>query len=284
MTRILIADAGSTKTDWVLLSGNARERRVSTIGYNALLTSEEAACTLFASVREAIGSEPVDIVYLYGAGCATEQICRNVEEMLCRQIGATRAVAASDLLGAARGSAVREPGIACILGTGSNSCLYDGEKIVCNTPSLGFILGDEGSGSALGKQLVADIYKGVLPADICEMFKQKTGLTVAEILDRVYRQPAANRFVASFVPFIKENIEHPSLRNMVKQEFIRFFSRNISRYEGAHTLPVNFTGGIANAFADILKETATEAGYHIGKIVKSPLEGLIAYHKAETGN
>jgi N-acetylglucosamine kinase-like BadF-type ATPase len=256
MTRILIADAGSTKTDWVLLSDNAEEERVSTVGYNALLTSESAASDIFTTVRK-------------------------VENLLCRHTGATHAVAASDLLGAARGLSVHERGIACILGTGSNSCLYDGEKILRNTPSLGFILGDEGSGSALGKRLIADIYKGVLPTELCEKFRQQSGLSVADVLEHVYRQPAPNKFLASFVPFIKENIEQPRLRSLVEEEFSRFFCRNIAAYEEADKLPINFIGGIANAFADILTDVAEGLGYRIGKILKSPIEGLIAYHTTD---
>lgn len=279
MKHILIADAGSTKTDWALLSPEGKEAlRFSTPGLNAILATEEQAGEMFASVRSQLGDAEIKDIHYYGAGCATEQICSGLSRMLREHMGSETASVHSDLLGAARGLLGREKGIACILGTGSNSCLYDGERIVSNIPSLGFILGDEGSGAALGKRFLSDLFKQRLPESVRDRFRQQYPLTLAEILEKVYRQPAPNRFLASLVPFIKETIWNPYVYSMVQREFARFYRRNVSAYKGARFLPVNFTGGVANAFPDILREAAARKGIRVGIITPSPMQGLIRFH------
>lgn len=284
----LIADAGSTKIDWVSIDESGHEVcRFSTDGVNALLaTASEVESSLKEvsdRLKSCINSDDsipiaIESIYWYGAGCATPEICSKLADALKDVFCAEYVEVHSDLLGAARSLFGDRAGIACILGTGSNSCLYDGEKIVHNIPSLGYVLGDEGSGVALGKRLVADSFKGHLPKLISDKFLAQYGLTLADILDKVYRQPAPNKFLASLVPFISENLWNPYIYSMVRQEFSNFLNRNVSPYEGSRTLPISFAGSIALHFEKVLREAASEDGYAIGEIRQHPLDGLIEYH------
>lgn len=165
------------------------------------------------------------------------------------------------------------------MGTGSNSCLYNGEKFIANVSPLGFILGDEGSGAVLGKLLVGDLLKNQLGEELKEKFLKQFELTPADIIDRVYRKPFPNRFLASLSPFIAENIQNPGIRNLVKGSFLAFLRRNIMQYENYQMQKVNFIGSIAYYYKDILTEAVHECGLHMGKIMKAPMEGLIEYHK-----
>lgn len=284
MEYTLIADAGSTKTDWVLTSTDGRDQiRFKTGGLNALLASDDRVRDF---VREAAGhipsgSVPTEIHY-YGAGCATPEICGKMRTALIAGLGAAEAHIASDLLGAARSLLGENRGIACILGTGSNSCLYDGKGIERNVPSLGFILGDEGSGAALGKRLVSDAFKGRLPKAIADRFLEEYNLTPGTILEKVYREPEPNRFLASLVPFLRSHIWNPYVYSIVHTEFQSFLTRNVSAYKGARMLPVCFTGSIAFHFADILRNAADGLGFKTGKITRHPMEGLIEYHTKRT--
>ena len=184
----------------------------------------------------------------------------------------------SDLLAAARALCGHEEGIACILGTGSNSCLFDGEKITDNTPSLGYILGDEGSGAHLGRQLVSDCIKKQFSNDLREKFLKKYNLDVATILERVYHTPLPNRWLASLTPFLYENKENPEIQRLLKHCFTQFFQRNTMIYRRSW-LPIHVIGGVGVHFATEIKETAESLGLSIGNIVESPMTGLIEYHK-----
>lgn len=279
-TTKLIADAGSTKVDWCLIDSNGNiKKQFTTDGINALLISDAELDERLVAVKEILGQESLeDEIHYYGAGCATPTICSKVMKALHRLFPAAIVYVNSDLLGAARALCGRKPGIACILGTGSNSCLYDGTTIINNVPSLGYLLGDEGSGAALGKRLVADAFKGHLPSIVRENFLAAYNLTLADILDKVYKQPTPNKFLASIVPFIKENIWNPYVYSLVLEELTLFIKRNVAMYVGAHSLPVNFTGSIAFHFSKILKEAAATHGYKVNQITASPMEGLIAYH------
>ena len=171
----------------------------------------------------------------------------------------------------------QEEGIACILGTGSNSCLYDGHEIVANVPPLGFILGDEGSGAHLGKMMVGNVLKGQMPKEIVNRFFEETGMDTADIINRVYRQPFPNRWLASLAPLIHRNLNHKEVRAMAAEAFTAFFQRNVANYNRPD-LPVNFVGSIAYYYKEIIAEVANNMGYSIGKIRQSPIEGLMEYH------
>lgn len=289
----LIADAGSTKTEWALLPpGEEPSVRFVTDGLNAMIADRKSVSEKFSAAAEKTGTAlekygtgaEIGTIYYYGAGCATPEICSRIGDALLSAFGATSAQAESDLLGAARSLLGDEAGVACILGTGSNSCLYNGRQIVANVPSLGFILGDEGSGSALGRRLVNATFKGQLPAYLEKELTERHGLSLPEILDNVYRAPSPNRFLASLVPIIREHTGDPSIHSMVLDEFGAFFSSNISRYKGVRALPISFTGGVAANFSDILEEAAKTQGYILGHIATTPMEGLISFHRTHSSN
>ena len=184
----------------------------------------------------------------------------------------------TDMLAAARGLCGHEAGIACIMGTGSNSCYYDGKQIVTNVSPLGFILGDEGSGAVLGKLLVGDILKNQMTPELKEKFLKQFNLTPAEIIDRVYRKPFPNRFLASLSPFLSQNLGEPCVRALVHNSFKAFLKRNVMQYDNYKDNKVHFIGSVAFYYKEILAETAKEMGIQLGTIIKSPMEGLIKYH------
>ncbi len=277
---ILIADCGSTKIDWCLIENGKVAKQVFTSGINALLMSEEQIRQTIADelVPEIKGYE-IGSVYYYGAGCLFDDICANVRRAIAANIPSAKTIEVdTDLLAAARALCGKNPGIACIMGTGSNSCYYDGVKIVDNVSPLGYILGDEGSGAVLGKLLVGDVLKNQLPAALCEKFLKKYDLDRQKIIEGVYKKPAANRFLASLSPFLLENIEEPAVHRLVLNAFKAFFVRNIENYEGYKTMPVSFVGSVAYYYRDVLEEAASSLGIKIGTVIKSPMEGLIKYH------
>lgn len=254
-------------------------REVRTRGINAVQHSPE-------QIREALAELPpcgaAEAVYFYGAGCghtfpdATAKMVR----ALADRFGAEHVEAESDLLGAARALFGRGEGVACILGTGSNSCWCRGGEIVENVPPLGYVLGDEGSGATLGRNLVNGIFKGHI--SLRGEFLAAHGLTYEEIIRRVYREPYANRFLASFAPFVHAHLDRPDIRDMVERSFADFAERNLSGYP-VH-LPVACVGGVAAAFGDLLRETLTRCGREVVTIVRSPAAGLTEYHYGKQNN
>lgn len=276
---ILLADSGSTKTDWGLVENGKLVKRLRTSGMNPFQMSEEAITEEIRNhlVPELPGTV-LDEVHFYGAGCTKEK-----QPIVERALRANLTIngeceVASDMLGAARGICGHKPGIACILGTGSNSCSYDGKNLVKNVSPLGFILGDEGSGAVLGKLLVGDVLKNQMPETVIKRFFEKYKLTSAEIIDRVYRQPKPNTFLASFVPFLEENIDEPKIYNLVKESFRSFLRRNVMQYEGWQTLPIGFNGSIAKIYKKPLLEALEEEGMHLGRIIQAPMEAMVEYH------
>ena len=276
---ILIADCGSTKIDWCVLNGKEVKARIFTCGMNALMmTQEEMSNNIENELFPHVKDFDIDEVYYYGAGCLAEDICSNVRGAIRAHIPAKTIEVHSDLLASARALCGNEPGIACILGTGSNSCYYDGKEIVDNVSPLGYILGDEGSGAVLGKLLVGDVLKKQLPEPLCEKFLKEYDLDRLEIIRRVYREPFANRFLASLSPFLDKNIEEPAVHRLVLNAFKAFFVRNITNYKNYKSLKVNFVGSIAMYYRSVLEEAAASVDCTIGTIIKSPMEGLILYH------
>lgn len=276
---ILIADSGSTKTDWCVISDGVIVCQVKTDGINPFFQSEiDIVKRLERSLLPQIESyvSAISAVYFYGAGCAFPEKNMIVEQAIAQYIPVNIEVR-SDLWAAVRALCQRQPGIACILGTGANSCQYDGTKIINQVSPLGFILGDEGSGAVLGKLLVGDILKNQLSKDLREDFFKEYQLTPAMILDKVYKQPFPNRFLATFSPFIYKHIDEPSIKQIVVKSFTDFFVRNIMQYEYTK-YPIHVVGSIAWYFQEQLKEVSRTLGLQIGTILQSPLEGLILYH------
>lgn len=277
---ILIADCGSTKINWCLLNDNEKVAQIFTTGMNALLmTEDEMAERIATELIPNLQGYRVDEIHYYGAGIINDEIKQQVVNALKRNLPNAQAITVdSDLLAAARSLCQHEPGVACIIGTGSNSCYYDGETVVDNVSPLGYILGDEGSGAVMGKLLVGDVLKKQLPQALCDEFLADYKLDRNTIIDRVYRKPAANAFLAQFAPFIIKHIAEPSIHALVLRSFTDFFKRNVANYKNYTQLPCNFVGSIAMLLKDILVEAATPLGITIGTIVKDPMEGLIKFH------
>ena len=291
---ILIADSGSTKTDWAIVTGTSQPVVLNTQGINPVHQSREEIVQI---VREefvgAMGSNPEIqklrsaailtpefpmAVYFYGSGIRPE-----LETLMTSLLQETFPQASvieahSDLLGAARALCGHNYGIAGILGTGANSCLYDGNDIVQHTPALGYILGDEGSGAVLGKRFIHELYGGKLSEEIKVAFENETRLNLAEIIKRVYRQPLANRFLASLSEFISNHLDDPVMRAVVIDNFSDFLRCHVQPYRRPD-LSVSFVGSVAWHYQDELREAAERLNFHLGSIFKTPLAGLVRYHK-----
>lgn len=275
---ILIADSGSTKTDWAIVDKDTT-LRINTQGINPVYQNREAILKiLYEELLPHLEVPEVEAVYYYGSGVRPE-LEEQMADVLHGTFPRAKTIEAhSDLLGAARALFGCNCGIACILGTGANSCLYNGSRIVMNTPAMGYVLGDEGSGAALGKRLLHDLYKGVLSEEIVSGFEAETGLSLPEIIDKVYRQPMPNRFLASLSEYIHNHLtDWLELRRLVIDNFSDFFRFNIAPYQ-RRDLPVSFVGSLAHYYQAELREVARSMGYTVGAVTRSPIEGLVRYH------
>lgn len=283
----LIVDSGSTKTSWCFAflpdtKSADGARTVTTEGLNpAVMSAEEVEEKIAKALNHclqslSISAADVDNVFFYGAGCISGR-AGVVSESIQSILVDARIYVADDLLGAARALCGHKAGIACILGTGSNSCLYDGKNIVAHTPALGYVLGDEGSGAVLGRKFLNAVLKQTLPEYICKRFLQESGLDMAEVINRVYRSPAPNRFLASMSKYIHGYLDEKEVRDIVIDNFEDFIRNNILAY-GDEFRTINVVGSIAYHYKEQLTEAASRNGFQIGKIIKSPIEGLIEYH------
>lgn len=283
----LIVDSGSTKTSWCFAflpdtKSADGARTVTTEGLNpAVMSAEEVEEKIAKALNHclqslSISAADVDNVFFYGAGCISGR-AGVVSESIQSILVDARIYVADDLLGAARALCGHKAGIACILGTGSNSCLYDGKNIVAHTPALGYVLGDEGSGAVLGRKFLNAVLKQTLPENIRKRFLQESGLDMAEVINRVYRSPAPNRFLASMSKYIHGYLDEKEVRDIVIDNFEDFIRNNILAY-GDEFRTINVVGSIAYHYKEQLTEAASRNGFQIGKIIKSPIEGLIEYH------
>ena len=280
----LVVDSGSTKTDWGFFNTVYDLKAVKTQGINPCHQSEEEIRSIIRNEllpnTQNLDLAAITEVFYYGAGCATQSICEQMAALLKEFIPNAAIAVDSDMLGAARALCGHAEGVACVLGTGSNSCLYNGKAIEDQVPSLGYILGDEGSSAALGRRLIGDCLKRQLPEAVSREFMERYSLTKESIIESVYRKPLPNRFIAGFAPFVYEKRAIPEVHKMIIQCFSEFFTRNVINYHKPW-LPVHFVGSLANSFADELKETADSLGMTIGKIETSPMNGLVDYHATD---
>jgi len=274
---ILIADSGSTSTNWVLVEHGKSVQSLFTPGINPFYQTPEEIAGEIATLTLNVKPSSVKAIYFYGAGCVADKI-EMVKHAIAQSFTQSQIYIESDLVAAARGLLQHKTGIACILGTGSNSCFYDGKNIVSNVSPLGFILGDEGSGAVLGKKFIADCLKNQLPEELKNKFLTTFGLTSNDIINHVYRKPFPNRYLAQFTPFLAENMAEPAIYNLIFDSFTDFFVRNVMQYPNFEEYPVSFVGSIAYYFKDILEVVAFELGITLGEIKQSPLEGLVAFH------
>ncbi|HIY87869.1 MAG TPA: ATPase [Candidatus Bacteroides pullicola] len=274
---ILIADSGSTKTDWCVAEDGKILRRIKAGGINPVFLTDEELREAAAEAASLLEDLRPEAIHFYGAGCIPTQAERVIHALRQAFPAADEVEVASDMLGAARALCGRRAGIACILGTGSNSCFYDGENIVANVSPLGFILGDEGSGAVLGKLLVGSLLKNQLTSGLKEAFLEQYALTPADIIERVYRRPLPNRFLASLSPFLAAHLEDAGVHQLVLDAFRDFLRRNVMQYDWqAHD--VHCCGSIAWHYKKILAEAGASLGIRIGQVVQSPMEGLVRYH------
>ena len=274
---ILIADSGSTKTNWRLVGRDNSANACTTGGINPFqIGLDEIVHLLEADFT--LPRTGITKIYFYGAGCAYPDKNRIVEDALSQYFGACEIHVNSDLLAAARSLCGNSQGIACILGTGSNSCYYNGQEIVKNVPALGYVLGDYGSGNAIGRKLLSDVLTNQLPEEIRKTFFDAYPVTAGEILDHIYRKPFPNRYLAQYARFVSANIHFPEMQTLAGNCFREFFSRNVMQYEAAQQLPVHFTGSVAFYFGEIIKKIAGEFGLTVGKVTQEPMEGLMEYH------
>ena len=275
---ILIADSGSTKTSWCLTDGIDFTEYCSTGGLNPFFRStgnivDEIQLKLIPKT-----GANIDQIFFYGAGIINPEKGDIVKNALHKLYPKAKIEVQSDLLAAARSTLGNEIGIACILGTGSNSCLYNGIEIIEHVPPLGFILGDEGSGSVLGRKLVGDFLKGVMPKNISEEFQNRFQITYADFMEGVYKNEKPNQFLAQFVPFVHENISNEYCVHLVEDSFQEFINRNISMYSGFREQDLSFVGSVAYYFQTQLKNVLNKNQLRLKTVLKEPLNGLLKFH------
>lgn len=275
---ILIADSGSTKTNWALIQNNKVARIINTDGINPFFRNiEDISDELEKNLISQISGNVTGVIF-YGAGIISNVKGAGVKKLLKDFFPEATIEAHSDLLAAARATLGRQKGIACILGTGMNSCVYDGDKIQEHVSPLGFILGDEGSGAVMGRKLLGDLLKKVMPEELRNKLKSEYNLSAAEILERVYRKERPNLFLAGFTKFIYENINTIYCSDFVRNEFETFVDRNLLNYKESALFPICFVGSVAFYFHEILKEVLKSRSLICGKVLKDPMEGLIRFH------
>jgi glucosamine kinase len=273
----LIADSGSTKAEWCLIDGK-KKKTFYTQGLSPyFFTSEQIQHILEQELKGKIKTAPEEI-FFYGTGCSNPANARLVKTALKKVFPKAAIAVDHDLMGAAKALCGREKGIACILGTGSNSCFYNGKKIVKNSPGLGYVLGDEGSGAYLGKKVIQYYLYNTFDADLMDRFNAKFNTTNNEILEAVYKKPLPNRYLASFAVFLAENRGHYMIENIIEDSFNDFFFNHVYKYRESWTLPVNFIGSVAYGFKDVLKEMCSSYELQLGKVLQKPMDGLIKFH------
>lgn len=273
---ILIADSGTTKTEWCIITDNGTSDTIITSGINPFYQETNNISEIL--YKEFSGNKKFEAIHFYGTGCINEEKQDIVKNALLQVFDTEEIFIGSDLLAAARSLCQNNPGFACILGTGSNSCFYNGNKIVMNVSPLGYILGDEGSGADLGKKLLGDILKNQLPQLLINEFFETYPISVAEILENVYKNPFPSRYLAGYSKFLSKNIKHPEIENIVISAFREFVIRNLLLYPEIHRAAVHFTGSIAFHFEAQLREVIEEQNLIFGNIERAPMHGLIKYH------
>ncbi len=276
---IFIADGGSTKADWIIIDNKGSKSNYSTIGFNPFFYDTETVVKeLNKKFVHEVPVNEASKVFFYGSGCS-DALRKEILAKAFVQIFPNAEIHVEhDLLASARATCGDEPGIACILGTGSNSCLYDGIDEVDNVTNLGYLLGDEGSGTHLGKKLIRAYFYRELPKELEEAFDNKYNLGKRELLNRLYDGQRGNVYLASFARFMFEHKEHFYIKHIVARSFAEFIDRHVMKYEGHQTLPIHFVGSIAHYFSGVLKSLLAERNLTLGRIIKKPIDNLVQYH------
>ncbi|MGG9963813.1 BadF/BadG/BcrA/BcrD ATPase family protein [Ferruginibacter sp. SUN106] len=273
----LIADSGSTKAEWCLLDGK-KKKIFYTQGLSPYFLSSEQIQHIIEQELQTKMKQVPDEIFFYGTGCSSPDNVKAVKKALQRSFLKAQVSVDHDLMGAAKALCGKEKGIACILGTGSNSCYYNGKKIIKNSPGLGYVLGDEGSGAYMGKKVIQYFLYNTFDEDLMDRFAARFKTNSYEILDAVYKKPLPNRYLASFAIFLAENRGHYMVENIIEDGFNDFFFNHIYKYRESWTLPINFIGSVAFGFKDVLKEMCSSYELQLGKVLQKPMDGLIKYH------
>jgi len=277
---VIIADSGSTKTDWILLQGSKIIKEVKTIGFNPYFqTKDQIALEVLNHLKPHIHDflHQVTELHYYGTGCSTAENCKLVEDCLMLTLDVPKVNVSHDLLAAARALCKREWGIASILGTGSNSCLYDGKDILENVPSTGYLWSDYGGGSQIGKTFIREYFEETLPSELAAAF-EKAGYNREVILNNVYKKSVPGKYLASVSHFVSKHLEHPFVNKVLVECFDSFFAQQISKYTHSKKYKVHTVGSIGYYYKDLIAQVAKKHGYEIGNVIQSPIEGLIQYH------
>ena len=278
---IAIVDGGSTKCDWVILENSGKiSQKTESIGFNPnIINADLIPQEIEKNLHLFLIKNQLDYIYFYGSGCGTVENALLVETQLQKVFPYAKVTVKEDLTAAAYAAYNGKPAIVCILGTGSNSCYFDGESIRRDLPSLGFLIGDEGSGSALGKHLVRRFFMKKLPQDLHQEFVETYHLTIEDAIKNMYHNPRANAYLAEFNKFVVQRKQHPYFQNMVFDEMKNFFEYQVLPYEEAREAEINFIGSIAYYYEDILRAAAAELNLTVGHIVQKPIESLVEFHK-----
>lgn len=278
-TTKLIADVGATKAEWCLVSGG-KTKLFFTQGISPyFLNTKQIAQLVTDELLPQLKKTEISEIYYYGTGCVNPANARSVKKALETVFQKADIEVTHDLMAAARALCGKQKGIACILGTGSNSCYYDGKKIVKNSPGLGYVLGDEGSGAYLGRKVIQYYLYRTFDDELMGRFDATYTTNAAEILENVYKKPLPNRYLAEFTSFLAQNRGHYMIENIIEDGLNDFFFTHLCKYKETWSLPVNFTGGVAFGFKDVLEQLCNSYEFELGKVMKNPMEGLMEYHR-----
>jgi glucosamine kinase len=282
MSVTLIADSGATKAEWVLI-GNGRKRTIFTQGISPyFLDTEQVGELVDQELKQKIKNVDVDSVYYYGTGCSNPENAKSIKKALKKLFREAEIEVNTDLMAAARAVCGDQKGVASILGTGSNSCYFNGKNIVKNSPGLGYVLGDEGSGAYLGKKVIQYYLYNTFDDDLRALFDAKFVTTQVEILDNVYKKPLPNRYLAGFTMFLAENRGHYMIENIIEDGLNDFFFQHLCKYNEVWKYPVNFVGSVAYGFKDVIQQLCNSYEFELGNILKNPMQGLVKYHEVST--
>lgn len=278
---ILIADSGATKCQWCLCT-DGKKKMINTIGISPYFLSIEEIVTLIQKeVVSKVKSIVIEKVFFYGTGLSNINNKKIIEKALLESFGKVKIEVNTDILGAARALFGKSKGVACILGTGSNSCYYNGKKIISNRPGLGYVLGDEGSGAYLGKKVLQHFLYETFDEDLANAFNKKFNITRVAILDEVYKKPFPSKYLASFATFLSENRGHFMVENIIEDGLYDFYFQHLFKFKEVWLWPVSFVGSVAYGFKDVLENLCQQSQLQLGTILKEPMAGLIQFHKSE---
>ena len=274
----LIADSGATKAEWCLVNGG-KIKTIFTQGISPyFLNTVQITDLLIKELKPKLKNVSIDEVFYYGTGCANPENAKSVKKAITKVLPGSKVAVTHDLMAAARALCGRKKGIACILGTGSNSCYFDGKKIVKNSPGLGYVLGDEGSGAYLGKKVIQYYLYGTFDDELMGRFDVTYTTNKSEILENVYKKPLPNRYLAGFARFLADNRGHYMIENIIEDGLNDFFFNHLCKYRETWTLPVSFAGSVACGFKDVLQDLCNSYEVDLGRVMKNPMEGLLEYH------